>query len=533
MEKQVDVEVNALHTPVEPLRSSERRCNVRSGLKKVYQDVSWVFTTASDGVQDWTPFVLVLSYFVFSTTIYMNATSGITEIFWFIYLMTNTYIATATVIESISALGNFQDAKRALEKVAKKNWVFPTAENDLPKLDIIIVAYLPNEQDIVMDRVKYLLEEIVYPRDRYRVNLLYNTPYAIQPLESELFALADEYAKNLRVIKVPGSKSKADNINYYCNVIQTDAEISAIFDCDHYPHPYAPKWAMEQFAKDKELEIVQGRCVVLNANDNFLTAMIGIEFDKIYAVSHPGRSAMFHFGLFCGSNGYWRTPLLKELKMDDSMLTEDIDSALRAFGHGAKAIHDINVTSFELAPITFSAFWKQRLRWSQGWIQASMRHVHLVWSRSREGKHRTMRQRFGIFSLLFVREISYYLITQYLCLVLSVVITEFPKNGHDLYKLVFFQYPVAWWLFIFRYGPQLFCIKSSITRANIMVNSLLAFVGTLWVTFHFRSEFCRWYMIPIFAATYLPQLVLTAIIGLFGHARQVSKYVKWNPTPRN
>jgi lipopolysaccharide export LptBFGC system permease protein LptF len=71
------------------------------------------------------------------------------------------------------------------------------------------------------------------------------------------------------------------------------------------------------------------------------------------------------------------------------------------------------------------------------------------------------------------------------------------------------------------------------TGANFMVISLLAFVGTLWVTFHFRSEFCRWYTIPIFAATYLPQLVLTAVIGLFGHARQVSKYVKWNPTPRN
>ncbi|KAH8703967.1 nucleotide-diphospho-sugar transferase [Talaromyces proteolyticus] len=489
-----------------------RSGNLYSSLKKLFHDVVWTFNTASDGVQDWTPFFLVLSYFVFSTTIYMNATSGIMKVFWFLYLMTNTYIASATVIEAVMSTGAFHDAKKTVEKVAKKNWQFPTLDSDLLKLDIIIVAYLPNEQDIVMDRVTYLLEEIIYPRDKLRINLIYNTPYAIQPLEDELHELARRNPGNLRVIKVPNSTSKADNINYYCMMNGIDADVSAIFDCDHYPHPYAPRWAMERFAKDKSVDIVQGRCVILNANDNLMTSMIGIEFDKIYAVSHPGRAAMFNFGLFCGSNGYWRTSLLRELKMDDTMLTEDIDSALRAFGRGANAVHDLNVTSFELAPVTMSAFWKQRLRWSQGWVQASFRHMHLVWSRSPDSsKHRSLRQRFGILSLLFVRELSYYLITQYLCLVFSIVIIHFPKSGHELYLLLFFQYPVAWWLFLF---------------------SLFSFVGTLYVTLHFRSEFTRWYSVPIFAMSYPIQLVLTATLGLFGHARQVSKYVKWNPTPR-
>lgn len=59
--------------------------------------------------------------------------------------------------------------------------------------------------------------------------------------------------------------------------------------------------------------------------------MIAIEFDKVYAVSHPGRSRLFGFGLFCGSNGYWRADLLRAHKMHGDMLTEDIDSALRAY----------------------------------------------------------------------------------------------------------------------------------------------------------------------------------------------------------
>jgi cellulose synthase/poly-beta-1,6-N-acetylglucosamine synthase-like glycosyltransferase len=430
-----------------PLSHSRRQL---SSLTKLLRNISWAFTTASDGVQDWTPFFLVLSYFVFSTCIYMLAPSGIMKIFWFLYLMTNTYIAGATVVEAIMSMGAFHESKNALDKVAKKNWAFPTPDADLLKLDIIIVAYLPNEKDIILDRISYLLEEIVYPRDKLRINVLYNTPFAIPDLEDTMHNMSLN-AENLRVIKVPNSKSKADNINYYCS-LETDADVSAIFDCDHYPHPYGPRWAMERFIKDKKIDIVQGRCVVFNASANLMTAMISVEFDKIYAVSHPGRAAMFHFGLFCGSNGYWKTPLLKELKMDDSMLTEDIDSALRALAGGANVVHELNSTSFELAPITLAAFWKQRLRWSQGWLQASMRHIHLVWSRSTvEGKTRNGRQRFGLLSLLLVREASYYLITQYLCLVLSIIITDFPRTWGELYILLFFQFPIAWWLFILRY----------------------------------------------------------------------------------
>lgn len=63
--------------------------------------------------------------------------------------------------------------------------------------------------------------------------------------------------------------------------------------------------------------------------------------------------------------------------------------------------------------------------------------------------------------------------------------------------------------------------------------SCISYVVTLWITFHTRSEFVRWWHIIVFTLTYPAQLILTAVMGLFGHARQVSKYVKWNPTPRS
>lgn len=399
-------------------------------------------------ITEWTPFTLVVSYFVFSVCLYLICTPKLISVFWFIYLITNSYIAASTVIEAVMSLTPNREARAALRRVEQNNWIFPTPDDKIPIMDLLIVAYLPNEKDIIMDRIHYATEKIIYPRDKIRVTILYNTPVAIEPLETEMAELATKIS-HLRIIKVPQSTSKADNLNYFFT-LDTGSDIIAIFDCDHYPHPYGPRFAAENFMADQETQVVQGRCIVFNTKAGFIPAMVAVEFDKIYAVSHPGRAVTWDFGIFCGSNGYWRTNLLREHGMDGEMLTEDIDSALRAFAKHKKIVHDLNCISYELAPTKMKAFWNQRLRWAQGWCQASGKHfIHSF--RYGEPKTRTKRQRFGLFSLLLIRELSYYLVTQYVCLVFSIVITSFPTSGSLLVKFLFFQYPVAYWLFIFRY----------------------------------------------------------------------------------
>jgi cellulose synthase/poly-beta-1,6-N-acetylglucosamine synthase-like glycosyltransferase len=350
------------------------------------------------------------------------------EVFWYVYMLTNTYVSMVTVIEAVLSIAATRESRNRVTKVAANDFKsgsgpWPTPDDQLPILDLIIVAYLPNERDIIMDRVEYLCTKIVYPVDRIRVNCLYNTPFDIEPLESELVELMDTY-EQLRVIKVPNSKSKADNLNYFFT-LDTGADIIAIFDADHYPHPHNPRWAAEGFMADSEVGIVQGRCIIYNSRDSWLTRLIAIEFDKIYAVSHPGRAIMMDFGLFCGSNGYWRADLLKSHKMHGEMLTEDIDSALRAVQKNVKAIHETNAVSYELAPSEFQGFWKQRLRWAQGWAQASLVHMPMVWGQPAQGT-RSFTKRFGIFSLLAVRETSYYLITQVSAIVLPGVSQHAP-----------------------------------------------------------------------------------------------------------
>ena len=359
-----------------------------------------------------------------------------------------------------------------------------------------------------MDRIHYALDEIKYPTHRFRVNLVYNTPHAIEPLETELQSLTHKRS-HFRVFKVPGSKSKADNLNYFFS-LRTDSDITTIFDADHYTHPYGPRWAVERFIQDKKADIVQGRCVIFNTKVSWLASLIAVEFDKIYAVSHPGRAALFGFALFTGSNGYWRTPLLQELKMDGSILTEDIDSSMRALSHGCKVVHDLNVISYELAPTSIPAMWKQRLRWAQGWTQVSMRHFALTYRKSSTGS-RGGTMRFGLLSILLIREFSYYLVTQYCCLVLSIILTQFPKSGALLARFIFFPFPVSVWFFII---------------------SIICLIATLWITNRVRSEFITRWMIIMFSVVYTPYLVFNATMGLYGHARQVTRYSRWNTTKR-
>ena len=80
----------------------------------------------------------------------------------------------------------------------------------------------------------------------------------------------------------------------------------------------------------------------------------------------------------------------------------------------------------------------------------------MTWNKPAEG-NRNFTVRFGLFSLLLVREVSYYLVTQFTILVVSFVVLRFPRNPLELARLVFFQYPVSAWFFIIRY---VFCAET-------------------------------------------------------------------------
>jgi hypothetical protein len=96
-------------------------------------------------ILEWGPFLLVVTYFIVSVFLYYILPKAVLQIFWFVYMATNFYIAGNTVIKACLALTPNEQARNAVKKVAEKDWVFPTKDQDVPIIDIVIVAYLPNE----------------------------------------------------------------------------------------------------------------------------------------------------------------------------------------------------------------------------------------------------------------------------------------------------------------------------------------------------------------------------------------------------
>jgi cellulose synthase/poly-beta-1,6-N-acetylglucosamine synthase-like glycosyltransferase len=222
-----------------------------------------------------------------------------------------------------------------------------------------------------------------------------------------------------------------------------------VYDADHHPDPDGFRRAWRWLSNG--WDVVQGHCFIRNGEESWVARLVAVEFESIYAVSHPGRARMHDFGIFGGSNGFWRTNVLRHIRMRGSMLTEDIDSALRAVESGLRIGSDPYLVSRELAPTTLKALTNQRLRWAQGWFQVSLRHM-IVALRSRR---LTPRQKFGFVHLLAWRELYPILSLQMFPIVLFWLYGPAPRDVNWLVPIFvltsLFTLSVGPWQTLFAY----------------------------------------------------------------------------------
>lgn len=266
------------------------------------------------------------------------------------------------------------------------------AEESYVPATAIIAAYLPNEAATIVETIKSF-QRIDYPAG-LQIVLAYNTPRPMRVEETlREMSRADP---RFKAIRVEGSESKAQNIN--AALSDATGDFIGIFDADHHPEPHSFRRAWRWLASG--YDVVQGHCMVRNGDETWVSRLVAVEFESIYAVAHPGRSRLHGFGIFGGTNGYWKERLLHETRMHPSMLTEDIDSSIRAVLEGRRIVSDPFLVSRELAPVTLRALWNQRMRWSQGWFQVSYRYLF----RGLASRRVTLRQKLGLIHLMSWRE---------------------------------------------------------------------------------------------------------------------------------
>jgi len=244
---------------------------------------------------------------------------------------------------------------------------------ELPFVSVVVAAYLPNEQDIIEETLRHWLTQVKAPAAGWEVILAYNTPTGL-PVEDRLRRLARRYPA-LVLLPVAGSRSKAENLN--AALTQVQGAMTCIFDADHHPAPdcLGRAWA---WLSTGQYDGVQGRNIIRNAQDNWMTHLVAVEFECTYGISHYGRSLLADTALFGGSNGYWRTAALRELGFSPTRLTEDIDATVRGLLRGCRLVHDPAIITTELAPTQLRGLWLQRQRWSQGWLEVASLYLNRV-----------------------------------------------------------------------------------------------------------------------------------------------------------
>ncbi len=249
----------------------------------------------------------------------------------------------------------------------------PTAKHvHIPKTTFIVSAYLRNETNVIEDTILNILEHVQRPQNGIELIIAYNVPH-MEEIELRLRELAYKW-QELILANAYGSKTKSENLNYALEI--ASGEMIVLLDADHLVAPDCLKLAWRWL--DEGYDAVQGRCKIRNGRRSMVSALVEVEFEAIYGISHYAKSKLFSSTLFGGTNGYWRSSVIKQLKFDPERLTEDIDTTLRAILQGNHIVHDRNIISTELAPVTMTGLWFQRKRWAQGWLQCSLKYQKAI-----------------------------------------------------------------------------------------------------------------------------------------------------------
>lgn len=126
-----------------------------SRFRRMIRSCSFGTEYLSNWLFDWTPFILVTTYYIACTALYTAASEQAIKIFYFVYMSINFYVACCTVVEAFLGVSPLRDARAAAIRV-EDSGLFPSPDEMMPIMDIVIVAYLPNERDIVKDQVSIM-----------------------------------------------------------------------------------------------------------------------------------------------------------------------------------------------------------------------------------------------------------------------------------------------------------------------------------------------------------------------------------------
>ncbi|WP_018260029.1 glycosyltransferase family 2 protein [Methylobacterium sp. WSM2598] len=150
----------------------------------------------------------------------------------------------------------------------------------------------------------------------------------------------------------------------------------AVYDAEDEPHPLQLRAAAALFARTSpRTACLQGRLVVDNAEQSWLTRCFALEYAALFDVLVPALAAWRLPIALGGTTTHFRTEALRAVHGWDAWnVTEDADLGLRLSAAGYR-VGDLPLPTGEEMPSRPGRWLRQRTRWMKGFVQTTITHA--------------------------------------------------------------------------------------------------------------------------------------------------------------
>lgn len=245
----------------------------------------------------------------------------------------------------------------------------PLPDAELPLYTLLVPLY---REAAVLDRLIEALLGLDYPADKLDIKIIVEECDG-QTREALAARLLPAHIDVLVAPDgLPRTKPRALNIG----LIEARGELLAIFDAEDRPDPRQLRVAANLFRRlPRRVACLQGRLVIENVDDSWLTRFFALEYAALFDVVNSGLMRSGLPVLLGGTSNHFRTRVLRAVGGWDAWnVTEDADLAFRLIRSGYR-MADLPSATYEEAPPALRPWFSQRVRWMKGFMQTLITHT--------------------------------------------------------------------------------------------------------------------------------------------------------------